>query len=377
VEKNKEASYMSRSSRTPVAEETFSITGGGSDTEFYFYYEYIHDRFPFIEVKDSSGNPITSPTVQKERLSWDRCKITFDTAPANDHTVTVQGQAPKFVAVLVSGDTENTNIELKALNEDGLELGFLTGYGTDGYYDGAMHPNGQQFLFISDRDIATRDIYVVDLEFGKVTGTPTRLTTETGGTLRHLNISPDGKKLAWATTEGLGNESIKIADYDTDAKSVSNISFLKNTSSWDTLSKNCFNPESTKVVFTTNKKVRTINTDGTGESADFANSPPEAIFPAWGPDNKEFVCSGTGDSGTDRDIIRINADGSGSPVDLTQDITSTYDYPIWLPDATTIIFATESPQELQRINRDGTGNSVIKDTTHGSNRQPSYGRILI
>jgi TolB protein len=358
-----------------VYSETFEIVGGGSSLEFYFNYSRIHDINASISVLNVADAPVDEETVQKENVSWGRCKITFSSAPADDYIVVVQGAIPKFVERIFYNHNGTGFQELYSMNPDGSDIQQITSFGATTFF-GVVHPKGDQILFVSTKDTGGNgELYSADITYTGLTNV-TRLTIDASYYKFRLSVSPDGTRIVYRTNEGLGAESIKKANYDYDTKTLSGVAFLRNTSSSESVGLGAFSPDGNTVVFHTGgfgtDKIRTINFDGTNESSDYTGSTAGDFFPAWSPDGALFVLGGTGDVGSDQDVILLNADNTGGRTDLTQNTSPSEYYCNWSPDGQKIVVGEPVPS-IHTIDRDGSNYTEIN--TVGGN--PSWGRLLI
>jgi hypothetical protein len=101
--------------------ETFSISGGGAETEFNFDYTLVHDFNAIIKVLNSENNPVDEETVQVENISDVSCRITFDSAPADDYKIVVHGIAEAYIleSMIIYQTDEDSNTQIKAMLPDG------------------------------------------------------------------------------------------------------------------------------------------------------------------------------------------------------------------------------------------------------------------
>ncbi|MDQ2669949.1 MAG: BamA/TamA family outer membrane protein [Gemmatimonadota bacterium] len=158
----------------------------------------------------------------------------------------------------------------------------------------ALSPDGSKVAFFSEKDFFFVDLYLADVETGKVRR---RLFQSTYNgdyeTYRFLNsaasFSPDGRRLALAAKRG-GRDEIVVLDVDR------------------------------------NRVLERIKLDLNGAST-----------PAWSPDGKRLVF--TGYDGGLSDLFVVNADGTGLER-LTDDRYADL-HPVWSPDGRTIAFTTD------------------------------------
>lgn len=160
---------------------------------------------------------------------------------------------------------------------------------------GAVFPgvNGQ-IAFVSGRpaDDGQADVYVIGGPT-EVAGAP--LTT-LPGQHRHPNWAPDASEIAYALHNGATDHDIWVHDADSPASSRLTVSPLV------TEDHPTYSPDGTKIAFESEV------TDGSNQ----------------------------------RDILIMNADGSGTPVNLTNTATAVESTPVWSPDGTTIYYARKA-----------------------------------
>jgi Tol biopolymer transport system component len=333
---------------------------------------------PTIRVLNTATDPVDEETVQKERLSWDRCRITFSTAPADDYQVVVQGAAPKFLDVILWGDSASGFYELNMTTPSGDPERQLTNLDSDLQWP-VLHPNGTQVFFSSTHDTASNaQLYVADISAIGLTNT-TRLVTD-ANTITSISISPDGTKLVWTTTEGNGTSSVKKANYDADTKAISNVALLIDNTAEDVVGPRAFSPDGVTVAFHTdvtsasNPRVRTIPFAGGSDSGDFANGSNGDQYPAWSPTNEYIMFSGVGDAGSDFDLIQSAIDGSGGRTDITQTVVNE---PVcdWSPDGENLVFLSGAGgADLHTITKAGASNTAI---VVSNSTAATWGRLLI
>jgi TolB protein len=101
--------------------------------------------------------------------------------------------------------------------------------------------------------------------------------------------------------------------------------------------------------------------------ADGAAIPVVGRFPSYSPDGKKIAFDNGGPQSGD--ILVTNADGSGTPANLTQDAAARNIRPAWSPDGRKIAFVSrrDGNDEIYVMNADGTGviqlTSTSKDAT--------------
>jgi len=163
----------------------------------------------------------------------------------------------------------------------------------------AWSPLGDRIAFVSDRDSAGADIYLMDPNGTNVT----RLTTDTTNEV-HPAWAPDGSKLAFAADRDGDNGEIYVMD----TTGANLLNLTNDLASADVAP--AWSPDGTKIAFQSTREAGTFGI-WVMDAADGGNpariSPASLIceLPSWTPDGMRlaFDC--------DADIWVANADGSG------------------------------------------------------------------
>jgi tol-pal system beta propeller repeat protein TolB len=101
-------------------------------------------------------------------------------------------------------------------------------------------------------------------------------------------------------------------------------------------------------------------------------SPVVGRFPDYSPDGKQIAFdNGSPKSG---DIFVINADGSGTPTNLTQDAAARNIRPDWSPDGSKIAFTSrrDGNDEIYVMNADGTGTPTNLTNNPAADSAPAW-----
>jgi WD40 repeat protein len=114
-----------------------------------------------------------------------------------------------------------------------------------------------------------------------------------------------------------------------------------------------------------------IRPDGTGENE--IPLPPGAIKSvAWSPDGKQLAYARQ--AGSLPYLYLANADGSGERKLCCADPIEWAKAPDWAPDGHALVFSHgNAPGTIMRVNRDGSGLTILSDCCNGSNaEQPAW-----
>lgn len=259
----------------------------------------------------------------------------------------------------------------------------------------ALSPDGKRIVFDSNRlraegaPLNTAHLFVMSID--GLEQTP--LTPGSSGTW-----SPDSKSIAFhASASGTG-QPIKpdpgAATADSDIFVMNVDDFLKHAAGPKNITNNPaaidddpdWSPDGQKIVFTnhaitdnhrnsTTAEIYVINADGTGIPARLTNNVEEERAPAWSPDGTRivFMCRR---GGSDFEICVMNADGTGQ-VQLTDNTVGDLT-PSWSPDGQKIVFhrPVGGPGRFQLFLMNADGTSQVQLTfPSGLNGFPNWGKV--
>jgi serine/threonine-protein kinase len=221
-------------------------------------------------------------------------------------------------------------------------------------------PSTSRIVFVTDRDepdpegnFGNQEIYVMNAD-----GTDQRRLTNQNGLDYSPALSPDGKRIAFASQRAGGIDLFVMNADGTDQRQLTNLTALGLGAHEPTWS-----PDSKRIAFNTRVKqidIWAINADGT-RLVKLTNDPAGARSPAWSPDGRKIAYVTRRDGHAD--IFVMNADGS-NPVRLTVNEFGD-NHPAWSPDGRRIAFYSNrdgADLEIYVMNADGS--EQVRLTNH-------------
>jgi Tol biopolymer transport system component len=231
----------------------------------------------------------------------------------------------------------------------------------------AWSPDGQKIAFSGTRDGNT-DIYVMSAAGGD----PTRLTT-TGDWDDEPAWSPDGAKIAYSSGSGLGGGDVWVRNADGTGSPVN----LTNNGAFD--ASPTWSPDGTKIAFvstrgptvgTSDFDIWVMNANGSGATRLTLGG---GQFPAWSPNGQQIAFTTFRDGNWE--IYVVNADGTGSPVNLTNTPDTGELSPRWSSDGSKITFSARAfdgrSSDIYVMNADGSGVAQVARSS-GSDQKPAW-----
>ena len=147
-----------------------------------------------------------------------------------------------------------------------------------------------------------------------------------------------------------------------------------------------WSPDNTKIAFESFEyqsapeppEIWVMNADGSGRT-NLTNDPAPDRQPTWSPDGTQLAFTsnrndGDGDNFADDDIWVMNANGSGTPINVTTGALNFDGDPTWSPDGNKIAFdylADDSGFTIGVVNADGSG-PPTKLTNSGTDHAASW-----
>ncbi len=215
---------------------------------------------------------------------------------------------------------ENNLMDIYVMDADGSNRTLLTDVATSSDTSPAWSPDGTKIAYVHEENATAREIYVMDANGGN----KTRLTFG-GGQNYYPAWSPDGTKIAFGRDTPNDHEI-----YVMDADGTDELRLTDNTA-FDVLPK--WSPDGSKILYTTwdgdDFELMVMDADGSDETQLTDNNWPD-INGNWSPDGTKIVYSSDTAGGTNFQLYIINADGSGTPIRLTDNQFSDQ-IPDWQP----------------------------------------------
>jgi Tol biopolymer transport system component len=302
---------------------------------------YVSDGRPDVGPEINDDIYVLRP-VTGESGTADYVSVRLTTHSDNDRQPAVSPDGKQIAFVRGTGNPQvNATREvyvMDAKDDDGDGEGDNLRRLTDnGVSDAgpAWSPDGQRIVFQSNRD-GNNELYVMDADGTDVV----RLTNDPASDSQPV-FFPDGTKIAFSTVRtGDSEVFVMNADGSSPVNVTNRPDFVDGFAD--------FSPDGAKIAFaaspvgalvTSNQAdLFVINLDGTGlinltsGLVNAAGQRTNERWPAWSPDGSKIAVWAGIDFGTllDSEIYAVNADGSGTPVNLTNNQASDVE-PDWGP----------------------------------------------
>ena len=252
--------------------------------------------------------------------------------------------------------------DLYLMNSDGTGKTKIPLYGGGGLVtriDPALSSDGSRIAFASNPTGAAKDDAALDIFTMNLDGSGLIRLTQGGGN-RQPAWSRDRSQIAFRHTvsNALGEPGVYVMNADGSA--VRRLPIVKGAMWPD------WSPDGSRLLYVQNAPAEgIIYAHSFGGQPDYVvwYTPPSeyGYRPAWSPDGSKVALTAPGDV-----IAVVNADGTGSRVDLTikgpNDVNEIDRKPSWSPDGRKIVFERFDP----RVNvPDGTTNIFVVDAIGG------------
>jgi dipeptidyl aminopeptidase/acylaminoacyl peptidase len=207
---------------------------------------------------------------------------------------------------------------------------------------------------------------ISNLNLIRADGADRRLLTK-GGSEGGAAVSPDGRRIAFASARAVVESDIYVMNVDgtgqTNITRTFDLDQDEQTPKWS--------PDGTQVIFGTRAgtgssagEIYVMNADGSGRRR-LSRADERAFSAGWSPDGKQIVYAAALDESGRTVLYIMQADGT-NPRLLYDDNARSFT-PAWSPDGKTIVFASRargrSDSQIFVIKPDGSG---LKQLTTGS-----------
>jgi Tol biopolymer transport system component len=221
-------------------------------------------------------------------------------------------------------------------------------------------PSAGKMAFLVESQGADSKILVADIDGKNVRQIVS--TSSLSRALSYPSLSPDGKKVVYATLDNrLLSQSVDGTTTD----------ILSSNAAFETIA--AFNKDGSRIAFYgDDQKLYVVNSDGSNLRAVATRAQCDAEGQSrveWSPDGKKLVYVGTDVPGQP-DIYTVSVDGSSQPLQLTND-TENDVLPTWSPDGSKIAWSS-FPGDVFVMNSDGTGRTNITPNVKNIDTYPVW-----
>jgi Tol biopolymer transport system component len=252
--------------------------------------------------------------------------------PASDGEVSWSPDGSKIAFV----STRDGNYEIYVMNADGTNVSRLTN-NTAIDWSPSWSPDSSKIVFMSERD-GNQEIYIINAD-GSM---QTRITSNE---VNDKIPSWGGAKIVYAGWRSPRYQVFIMNANGTGQTRISNNMYSDSGA--------CWSPDGTRIVFSRERNIWVMNSDGTNATQLTSTTSGSDYNPCWSPDGTKIAFASSRSGGGNYKIYTMNADGSAQT--LLADILG--DGPDWSPDGTKIAFFSPKDNSLNIyvINIDGIG----------------------
>jgi TolB protein len=296
--------------------------------------------------------------ITAKRYTGERSLLRLMAHRMSDEVLTMFGETPFFQTKISFISNRDGNDELYMMDYDGSNQTRLT-FNELLDYMPAWTADSRKIAYTSYRgDKATLWLYSI------YEGTRTMVFDQ--GTTYAPSFSPDGRKMAFCSTEDEGNSEIYVAN--SDGSNVRRLTFNKAIDTAPTWS-----PNSRQIAFTSDRggtpQIYIMDAEGSNiERVSFGGNYHDG--PSWSP--KANMIAYVSRVNQVFDIYVLNRD-TNRIIKLTE---SNYrnESPTWSPDGRHIVFASNRSGTIQLWTIDYDGTNLRRLTSTGENKLPDWSR---
>jgi len=312
-------------------------------------------------------------------------------APDGSHKTRVIGTHPGGVQPAWSPDGRkiafltrvepmgSDNGQVCVVNANGSSLTWLTRRRPTAWTLCGWSPDGKKILFMregktvlspSGVDINKTEVWVIGAD-----GTEeVKLTDDAMGNLGDPSWSPDGRRILFVKWSGRcsviclmnadGSDQTQLTHAD--RLGWAGVLMLDNRPAWS--------PDGRQIAFTRGMQLYLMRADGSQQApverdADWF---PGFLGPVWSPNGRTILAANFPGTSMPDELHRINTDGSGR-MQLTAD-ASPYNRPVWSPDGESIAYVStrDGRSQIYVMRADGSGETNISNDPEFAHTQPAW-----
>jgi hypothetical protein len=233
----------------------------------------------------------------------------------------------------------------------------ITPSGPQVMFGPAWSRDGEWITFVGGRPLNVQ-IYVMKAD-GSGLKNLTGSTYLGGADLSVPTFSPDGNRIAFQRVYG------NIYIINRDGTNLVNTGVRGGHVRWS--------PDGTRILFTNWGFTYTSDLfvydlrDGSVTQVTYHQGNAAFVFGAWSPDSKRLAATWLDPSTRKGDILVLNVDGTGTPVNLTSDLTNSSEGIVaWTADGKHIVFLSNMAgnSDVWAMKPDGTGRTNLTNSPH-------------
>jgi TolB protein len=270
----------------------------------------------------------------------------------------IYGEPQIFTTKIVFVSNRDGSDELYMMDYDGHNQTRITFNNIKDYMP-SWSADGRKIAYTAYRQ-EKAGLYILDLDQGK------RKIVFDQGTSFGSNFSPDGKKLAFCSTEDESNPEIYVAK--SDGTSIKRLTFNKaidTAPSWS--------PTNREIAFTSDRsgspQIYIMDAEGSNvRRCSFGGTYHDG--PAWSPTGDRIIYVSRVEAVFDLYVLNLRTE---QIIKLTEGY-SRNESPCWSPDGRHIIFSSNRVGSIQLYSIDYDGANLRRLTSKGENKLPDWSK---